>query len=183
MREDDWAELGCDWRASDAAESPELAARVRRALRRRRLGLYLELAGTALALLVVAFAFARGQGGSGEAAWLAGFAVIVVTWQLLNVATRHAFGLFVAPDAGLAGWIEAERRRARYVVAYHWLGLGGGVLVLAWAQRTLGILDDPSAARLCAVAMLGLLAWTIARTLRLRRRLARLLQERRALED
>lgn len=182
MRNDDWADLGSEWRAVDAGTSPDLASRVRNTIRKRRIGLYSELAGTVFALSTIVYTLVRNPSGAGGMLWLAGCAVILVTWQALHLAVRHAHGLFIEPDVGLAGWIEAERRRARYAIVYHWLGLGGGVLVMAWAQQAIGFFDSPVVMKVFAVVAAGFLGWNIVRTWTLRRLLARLAAERAALE-
>lgn len=183
MHDDDWAELGQQWRATEAAAPPpDLAARVEHTLRKRRRGLAWEVAGTAIALGVAAYGAVHGLDHPRGQLWLGGSAAFLLCWQVLHLAVRHAFGLFVAPAAGLAGWIDAERRRVRYAIASLWLGLVGGVLVLALAQATIGFLDTPGVAKVVAAVAVGFAGWMVFRSWTLQRLLARLARERAALE-
>lgn len=184
---DDWNELGRQWRtdAGDASDAPlpDLPQRVQRLVRKRRRELAWEVAGTSLALALAGYGALRGINHPGGGLWLAGAAAFLLGWQILHLVLRHAFGLFITPAASLAAWLDAEQRRLRYAVASLWLGLVGGVLVLAWAQATMGFLDAPVVAKVVAAVAVGYAGWVVYRSWSLRRLLARVARERAVLSD
>lgn len=175
MRDEDWNELGQQWRSATPDAGVDLAARVRRNLRARRLNLYSEILGTTFALGVIVLALVRAPAAAaGVVPWLAGAAVILVAWQAIHLALRWRFGLFAEPGAGLAGWIDAEQRRVLYLLVHTWSGIPGGVLLLVWAYRTTTFFQAPGAVTVLGAVAGVMLAWFVLRTrslLRLRRQL------------
>lgn len=132
MATDDWNDLASRWQDQPAPDAAPLRRRVALHRCRHRWGLAAELLGTAVALVMVARAWSAVH-TVGLQPWLVAASITVIGWQVGYLAIRRAHRLFDAPSDGVVGLIDAEIRRARYVVVHLWFGVAGGLLLVALA--------------------------------------------------
>ena len=186
MRNDEWNELGTQWRDAQPGGGEQLIRTIKGRIRRHRFGLYAEVATTGAVLGALSMAALFGSMSpmglkAGEGAWYAGVALLIVLFQAGGLWLRRRHGLFDAPDDGVLAWIDAERDRARYVMAYWWFSTMGGILIVGWAAYTVDVFAELLLMKVLAAVMVGSLGYAIARTWSLRRWLRRLDAQRAAL--
>lgn len=188
MRNDDWNELGTQWRDAQPDGGADLMRKIQARIRRHRIGLYSEIASTAL---VLGMLFAAALSGwlspaglpDGRGAWYAGGAVMLLLFQVGNLLLRRRHRVFDTPDDGVVAWIDAERNRARYVIAYWRWSAVASLLIVAWAAYTLDAFAEPVLAKAVGAVLLGGTAIALVRTISLRRWLRRLDAQRAALVE
>ena len=180
MKNNEWNDLVSVWNAGAADVDPTpLIEDIRRKQRWRWLGLVNELAGTLCVLSLLIFAWSRPSTMSGFMPWLLGAATLVIAWQSGYLLIRHRLRLFGETENGLVGLYDAEINHARYVIAYLWFGLAGGIFVIGWM-----LVAMPQAAVFkelvigLMVAVFIFVGYAVARTAWLRTRIGRLRFER-----
>lgn len=169
MHDDDWVDLAAQWSASDAPDPAMLGSRMRRYRWRNRLGLIGECLGALAALVLSAWAWTRQPELQ---PWLLAACAVVVAWQVGSLLVRQRYRLFGLPAGGLVGMIEAEMRRAKFVMATLWVGLAVGLLLIPLAFLTLPpihhqrLLTGLLIAAAACVPYVALRTWQLARRVR-----------------
>lgn len=180
MNNDDWVDLAAQWNAADAPDPAVLRARLRRYRWRNRLGLMSELLGALVALVLSAWAWTRQPE---LRPWLLVASSVVVAWQVGYLLIRQRYRLFGLPAGGLVGMIDAEMRRAKFVVATLWCGLAGGVLLVPLAFLTLPAIHHPRLLTGLLIAAAAYVPYAVLRTWQLTRRVGSLRVERDRLSE
>ncbi|MGY0633914.1 hypothetical protein [Luteimonas sp. A478] len=175
MRNDDWGDLVAQWSATDAPDPGVLRSRMRRYRWRNRIGLVGEFLGVLAVLVLSAWAWSR---QSELRSWLVVACTVVVAWQVGYLLIRQRYRLFGLPAGGLVGMIDAEVRRAKFVVATLWFGLAGGLLLIPLAFLTLPAIHHQHLGSGFLIAAAGYVPYVVFRTWRLVRKMASLRAER-----
>ncbi|MEN1942079.1 hypothetical protein WCE39_13470 [Luteimonas sp. MJ174] len=179
MNNDDWVDLAAEWNAADAPDPAVLQSRMRRYRWRNRLGLVGEFLGALVALVLSAWAWTREPD---LRPWLLVAGTVVVAWQVGYLLIRQRYRLFGLPAGGLVGMIDAEVRRAKFVIATLWLGLAGGLLLIPLALLTLPAIHHPRLLTGLLIAAAAYVPYVVLRTFQLARRVESLRVERHRLE-
>lgn len=175
MRNDDWGDLAAQWSASDAADPGVLRSRMQRYRWRNRIGLVGEFLGVLAVLVLSAWAWTRQPE---LRPWLVVACTVVVAWQVGYLLIRQRYRLFGLPAGGLVGMIDAEVRRAKFVVATLWFGLAGGLLLIPLAFLTLPAIHHQRLSAGLLILAAGYVAYVVFRTWQLVRKMASLRAER-----
>lgn len=183
MSNQEWDALAAQWEGIEVGDPALLQRRLRSHVRWNRVGLLGEAFGVLFALGAIAFAWSR---AIELRDWLAAIAAVLVFGQGINLMLRHRYRLFGAPEGGLVGLIDAEIRRARFVIAAHCAGAGIGVLILSLAW----VFVPPAGYSLAVDGLIGGLVagglsavYMILRGWQMLRRIRRLREERTSLAE
>ncbi len=183
MSNQEWDALAAQWDGMEVGDPALLQRRLRRHVRWKRIGLFGEVFGLLSALGVIALAWSR---AIELRDLLVAIAVVLVLSQGIHLMLRHRYRLFGAPDGGLVGLIDAEIRRAQFVIAAHCAGVGIGVLILSLAWALIPADGYPLAVDglIGGLVAGGLsLAYMALRSWQMLRRIRRLREERTSLAE
>lgn len=180
MSNQEWDALAAQWDGMEVGDPAILQRRLRRHVRWNRLGLFGEAFSVLFVLGLVAYIW---NGAADIRGWLIAAALVVVVCQGIYLMLRHHYRLFGAPDAGLVGLIDAEIRRAQFVIATHGAGAALGLLLLPVAWLLIPGDDYAPAIRAGLIGGAVYLAYTIPRSWQLLRSIRRLREERAALAE
>lgn len=175
MNNDDWVDLAAQWSAADAPDHAVLRSRMRRYRWRNRLGLMGEFLGALAALVLSAWAWTRQPE---LRPWLLVASAVVVAWQVGYLLIRQRYRLFGLPAGGLVGMIDAEVRRAKFVMATLWCGLAGGALLIPLAFLTLPAIHHQRLLTGLLITAAAYVPYAVLRTWQLARRVGSLRVER-----
>lgn len=131
MSNQEWDALATQWESQEVGDPALLQRRVNRHLRLNRLGLLGEALSLLGALALVTVAWTRAPELRD---WLVAAVVVLLLGQTVYLVLRHRYRLFGSPNGGLVGLIDAEIRRARFVIATYCIGmlLVALLFVLVW---------------------------------------------------
>lgn len=169
MTNHDWDALAAQWDGLETGDPALLQQRLVSHQRRKRLGLIWELSALLVALGLIAWVWGDAVELRG---WLMAAAVALILCQGVFLWLRHRQGLFDAPDLDLVGLIDAEIRRARFVVLTHWISIPFSLLLigLAWAlippEHYGRLVTGASAAMLVVIPYTSIRLWQMQRRIR-----------------
>lgn len=179
MNNHEWDTLAAQWDSQEVGDPALLQKRLRRHVRWNRLGLFGEAFGMVFVLGLMASTWTRNVE---MRSWLIVASVLLVLGQGIYLLLRHRYRLFGAPDGGLIGLIDAEIRRARFVIATHWVGLVVGLLMFSLAWVVLPVEHHPRLVLSGWVCALLVVPYMAVRSGQMARRIRSLRGERQGLE-